>query len=255
MTSTVQDLSQRTAVITGAASGIGAASARVLAERGAKVALLSRRRDRIDGIARAINDSGGRAVAVQTDVNDKRSVARAVTGVGEAFGGVDAVVNVAGVMLPNPLEAGREDEWDQMLSTNLRGVLRVTHAFLPQLLAAADADNPSDLLNVSSIGARIPFPGYAVYGATKAAVSHLSRTLRTELGPRGVRVTNVEPGLTHSELADHVDNDALSGQLQGMFDELAALRSEDVAEVIGFALSRPRHVNLEQLVVVPTDQA
>jgi len=175
--------------------------------------------------------------------------------VAAAYGRADLVVNAAGVMLPNPIGDGREDEWTRMIDTNLTGALRVVRAFLPGLRAAAAAGRPADLVTVSSIGAHITFPQYAVYSATKAALTHLAASLRTELGPEAVRVTNVEPGLTDTELAGHVDNPELSAQLGAMFRAMPALSAGDVADLIAYVTSRPRHVNLRQVVVLPTPQA
>jgi NADP-dependent 3-hydroxy acid dehydrogenase YdfG len=174
----------------------------------------------------------------------------------EAYGPADLVVNAAGVMLPNPVDAGRTDEWQRMIDTNLSGALRVIDAFRADLLAAGTAGRPADLVNVSSIGAHLTFPGYAVYSATKAALTHLSASLRAEFGPRGVRVTNVEPGLTDTELGSHLDNPQLSQALDGMFQAFGqALTADDIADLIAYAVSRPPHVNLRQLVVLPTAQA
>ncbi|NUS08110.1 MAG: SDR family oxidoreductase [Nonomuraea sp.] len=250
-----ENLSGRIAVVTGAASGMGEATARLLAASGAKVALLARRADRLADLVAKITSDGGTALAVTVDVTDDASVAAAADLVRAELGRPDLVVNSAGVMLPNPIEDGRLDEWTRMLDTNVSGVLRVTRAFTADLLAAADAGRTADLVNISSIGAHVTFPNYAVYGATKAALTHLSASLRPEFGPRGVRVTNVEPGLTSTELADHVDNAELGEQLAGMFEAFTALSAEDVADLIGYTVSRPRHVNLRQVVALPTGQA
>ncbi|MHC3818465.1 SDR family oxidoreductase [Streptomyces sp. NBC_00341] len=248
-------LAGRTAVITGAASGMGAATARLLAAQGVRVALLARRAERLEELAGKITADGGRALAVVTDVTDQASVDAAAERVHAAFGRVDLVVNAAGVMLPNPVDEGRTDEWQRMLDTNVSGALRVIRAFTADLVAAAAEGRTADLVNISSIGAHVTFPNYAVYGATKAALTYLSASLRTELGPRDVRVTNIEPGLTDSELAGHVDNTELSGQLDGMFDALGGLSSDEIADLIAYTTSRARHINLRQLVVLPTRQA
>ncbi|WP_333764417.1 SDR family oxidoreductase [Streptomyces sp. IBSBF 2390] len=250
-----ENLSGRTAVVTGAASGIGEAVALQLAAQGARVALLARRADRLDAVAEKIRADGGRALAVTADVTDDASVAAARELVHETFGAVDLVVNNAGVMLPNPVGAGRLDEWQRMLDTNVTGVLRIIRAFTADLVAAATEGRTADLVNVSSIGAHVPFPDYAVYGATKAAVTYLSQSLRTEFGPRDVRVTNIEPGLTDTELKTHVDSAELAGQLDGMFDAIGGLAAAEVADVVAYVTSRPRHVNLRQIVVLPTRQA
>ncbi|GGW15391.1 oxidoreductase [Streptomyces capoamus] len=250
-----ENLSGRTAVVTGAASGIGEAVALHLAAQGARVALLARRADRLEALVEKIRAGGGEALAVAADVTDDASVDAARARVLEAFGTVDLVVNNAGVMLPNPIGAGRIEEWQRMLDTNVTGVLRVIRAFGANLVAAAGEGRTADLVNISSIGAHIPFPNYAVYGATKAAVTYLSQSLRTEFGPQDVRVTNIEPGLTESELKTHVDSTELSGQLDGMFEAIGALAAADVADVVAYVTSRPRHVNLRQIMVLPTRQA
>ncbi|WP_406450882.1 SDR family oxidoreductase [Streptomyces sp. NBC_00876] len=248
-------LAGRTAVVTGAASGMGDATARLLAAQGVRVALLARRAERLEKLAAKITADGGRALAVVTDVTDQASVDAAAERVHAEFGRVDLVVNAAGVMLPNPVDEGRTDEWQRMLDTNVAGALRIIRAFTADLVAAAAEGRTADLVNISSIGAHITFPNYAVYGATKAALTYLSASLRTELGPRDVRVTNIEPGLTDSELAGHVDNAELSGQLDGMFDALGGLSSDEIADLIAYTTSRARHINLRQLVVLPTRQA
>ncbi|MEU1467009.1 SDR family oxidoreductase [Streptomyces sp. NPDC005761] len=248
-------LAGRTAVITGAASGMGNATARLLAAQGVRVALLARRAGRLEELAARITADGGQALVVVTDVTDQASVDAAAERVHEEFGPVDLVVNAAGVMLPNPVDAGRADEWQRMLDTNVTGVLRIIRAFTADLVAAAAGGRTADLVNISSIGAHITFPNYAVYGATKAALTYLSASLRTELGPRDVRVTNIEPGLTDSELAGHVDNAELSGQLDGMFDALGGLSGDEIADLIAYTTSRARHINLRQVVVLPTRQA
>ncbi|MFI1914891.1 SDR family oxidoreductase [Nocardia sp. NPDC020380] len=250
-----ENLTGRTAVIAGAASGMGEATALLLARNGARVALLARRLDRLQTLAAKIEAEGGVALPVPVDVTDSESVQAAAAQVHAAFGTVDLLVNSAGVMLPNPITAGREDEWLRMLNTNVAGRLRLIRAFTGDLLAAADAGRTADLVNISSIGAHVPFPTYAVYGATQAAITQLSATLRTELGPRRVRVTNIEPGLTDTELGTHIDNAELSGQLDGMFGALEALTADDIADLIAFTTSRPARVNLRQAVILPTQQA
>ncbi len=251
---TYENLDGCTAVVTGAASGMGAAVATLLASSGARVALVSRRADRLAELAEKLTADGGRALAVPVDVTDAAAVAAAAATIRAELGRVDLVVNNAGVMLPNPITEGRADEWQRMVDTNLTGALRIAHAFVADLIAAAADGGPADLVNVSSIGANVVFPNYAVYGATKAALSHFSANLRAELGPADVRVTNLEPGLTDTELGSHLDNPELSAQLGGMFASIPALTSEDVADLVGYVTSRPRRVNLANVVLVPTRQ-
>jgi NADP-dependent 3-hydroxy acid dehydrogenase YdfG len=250
-----ENLSGRTAVVTGAASGIGEAIAVLLAAQGAKVALLARRQERLDAVVEKIRADGGQALAVVADVTDDGSVDAAVERIHAAYGAVDLVVNSAGVMLPNPVDDGRVDEWQRMIDTNVTGVLRMIRAFTADLVGTAAEGRTADLVNISSIGAHITFPNYAVYGATKAALTYLSQSLRGEFGPRDVRVTNVEPGLTQTELASHIDSDGLREQLGGMVDAVGTLSAEEVADVVAYVASRPRHVNLRQIMVLPTRQA
>ncbi|MFG2128503.1 SDR family oxidoreductase [Streptomyces sp. NPDC048751] len=250
-----ENLAGRTAVVTGAASGIGEAVAVLLAAQGARVALLARRGERLETVAGKIRADGGEALAVVADVTDDASVEAAVSAVHEAYGAVDLVVNNAGVMLPHPVTDGRLDEWQRMIDTNVTGVLRMIRAFTGDLVEAAGRGRTADLVNISSIGAHMTFPDYAVYGATKAALTHLSASLRAEFGPRDVRVTNIEPGLTQTELASHIGSAELRGQLDGMIEEIGTLASEEVADVVAYVASRPRHVNLRQIMVLPTRQA
>ncbi|MET7691975.1 SDR family oxidoreductase [Streptomyces sp. NPDC005483] len=250
-----ENLAGRTAVVTGAASGIGEAVAVLLAERGARVALLARCGERLEAAVGKIRAGGGQALAVVADVTDDASVAAAVESVHAVYGTVDLVVNNAGVMLPNPIVDARIDEWQRMIDTNVTGVLRVIGAFAQDLNEAAAQGRSADLVNVSSIGAHVTgFTNYAVYGATKAAVTHLSALLRSEFGPRGVRVTNIEPGLTESELATHIDNDGLREQIGGMVEAMGTLAAAELADVVAYVTSRPRHVNLRQVMVLPTAQ-
>lgn len=250
-----ENLTGRTAVVTGAASGIGEAVSVLLAEQGARVALLARRGQRLDELAAKITAGGGTALSVVADVTDDASVAAATERVHAAYGAVDLVVNNAGVMLGNPVEAGRLDEWQRMIDTNVTGVLRVVRAFTGDLVAAAAGGRTADLVNISSVGAHLAFPNYAVYGATKAAITHLSQCLRTEFGPRDVRVTNIEPGFVESELRLHTANDEIAAQVDGMVEAVGTLSAAELADVVAYAASRPRHVNLRQIMAMPTRQA
>lgn len=250
-----ENLAGRVAVVTGAASGIGEAIAVSLAAQGVKVALLARRAERLDAVAGKILADGGQALAVVADVTDDASVAAAVDRIHEVYGTVDLVVNNAGVLLMNSIEDARVDEWQRMIDTNVTGVLRVTGAFAKDLTEAAAQGRSADLVNVSSVAAHLTgFPGVAVYGATKAAVTHLSALLRGEFGPRDVRVTNIEPGVTETEIASHVEDDGLREQIGGLVEAFGALAARELADVVAYVTSRPRHVNLRQIMVLPTRQ-
>lgn len=245
------DLNNRIAVVTGAASGIGSEIALTLARSGAKVALLARRADRVQDLADKITAEGGQALAVAADITTDLSAA--VDAVGSAYGRVDLLVNNAGVMLANPFTEGRTDEWRRMIDTNLTGLLNVVRSFTGELVAAG-RDGAADLINISSIGAHLTFPNYAVYTATKAAVTHLSANLRTEFAPLGVRVTNVEPGLVATELGDHMDNPDVDAHLAAWREQVPPLNPAAIADVVGFITSRPQQVNLRQVMVMPTLQ-
>jgi NADP-dependent 3-hydroxy acid dehydrogenase YdfG len=250
-----ENLAGRTAVVTGAASGIGEATAVLLAAQGARVALIARRAERLEAIADKIRANGGQALAVVADITDDASVEAAAARVHDAYGTVDLVVNNAGVMLVNPVDDGRIDEWQRMIDTNLTGALRVIRAFTGDLVAAAADGRAADLVNISSVASHTPFPNYTVYGATKAAVSFLSQALRTELSPRDVRVTNIEPGMTQTEISTHISTDELREQVDGVLAAIGALAPEELADLVAYATSRPRHMNLRQIIVLPTRMA
>jgi len=248
---TYNELSNRTAVVTGAASGMGEATARLLIASGARVALIARRADVLTRLAAELGD---RALAVPTDLTDDASVAAAVSNIHQTFGRVDLVVSAAGVMLPNPISAKRVDEWSRMIDTNLAGTLRIVTAFGDDLIVAASEGATADLVTISSVAAHMPMKEYAVYNATKAALTHLTASLRQEFGPLDVRLTNLEPGLTRTELGNHIDNAEHSATLAGTFEVLPGLAPEDIADLIGYLTSRARHINLRQGVIVPTQQ-
>jgi NADP-dependent 3-hydroxy acid dehydrogenase YdfG len=248
-----QAFAGRVAIVTGAASGIGAAAARRFADAGARVALIARRADRLDALADDLGPK--RALAVPADVTNPTALDAAGALVADRLGPVDLVVANAGVMLPGPLEELRIGEWRRMIDVNLVGVLETVRVFLPALIEAAERRDLADLMLVSSLGARVTFPGYAVYGATKAAVSHLASAWRTELAPRGIRVTAIEPGLTHSELAGNVTHPAQARELSGMFDQIPALNADDIADVLAHTAALPAHASLPTVPILPSSQA
>ncbi|MEU4393365.1 SDR family oxidoreductase [Kribbella sp. NPDC023855] len=243
----------RIAVVTGAASGIGAAIATRLAADGAAVALLARRAHRLEKLAAQIVEAGGRALAVPTDITDPAAVERAAATVQQQLGDVDLLVNSAGLMKLQPFGEVPVTEWQQMVDVNLKGLLEVTHAFLPALKRSA-AERTTDLVNISSLAADRYMAGMTTYGATKAAVTYWSRSIRAELAPDGIRVTNVEPGMTGgTELADDFPAD-LRAMVDEMRASLSAVQPEELADVVAYIASRPRHVNLSQIVVQPSKE-
>ncbi|TCO17584.1 NADP-dependent 3-hydroxy acid dehydrogenase YdfG [Kribbella steppae] len=243
----------RIALVTGAASGIGAAIATRLAADGASVALLARRRDRLEKLAAQISESGGTALVVPADVTDPEEVAQAADLVQDRFGDLDLLVNNAGMMKVVPFGDGSAADWRRTVDVNLAGVLTVTHVFLPALKRSATT-RTTDLINVSSLAADRFMPGMAAYGASKAGVSYLTRALRQELASEGIRVTNVEPGMIDgTELADQFPE-----ELRTMVDELRtslpAVPPSEVAELIAYVVGRPREVNLPDLIIQPSKE-
>jgi NADP-dependent 3-hydroxy acid dehydrogenase YdfG len=251
MTTNNHTLTGRVAVVTGATSGIGAATARRLAAEGATVAVIGRREERLKELAVEI---GTAALPVVADVSDRESVNRAASVVRAEFGRVDLVVANAGVMLAAPFESADTIEWDRMVGTNISGLLYTDRAFADDLIAAAEEGRPADLVHVGSIGGHQVFPTYAVYAATKAAVAHLTRNLRAELGPRGVRVKNVEPGLVSTELGDHMSDADAKEFLARWREELTPLPATDIADAIAYAVAAPPRMNVAELIILPTRQ-
>jgi NADP-dependent 3-hydroxy acid dehydrogenase YdfG len=245
-------LTGRTAVVTGATSGIGAATARRLAADGAAVAIVGRRADRLRDLADELGADG--VIPVAADVSDPASVTAAAEAIHRDLGRVDLVVANAGVMLAAPFESADVSEWDRMLDTNVRGLLRTGRAFAADLLAVAAEGRPADLVHVGSIGGHQTFADYGVYCATKAAVAHLTRNLRTELGPKGVRVKNVEPGLVGTELGEDMSAAGQRERLTEWREGIGALVPSDIADAIAFAVSVPAGVNVAELIVLPTKQ-
>lgn len=247
-------LEGRTAVVTGASSGLGEAAAELLAARGAKVAVLARRDDRLDDLVERIAKDGGTALALPLDVTEAASVEAVADRVAAEFGPADLVFNNAGVMLPAPITERRTEQWGRMIDLNITGLMNVIGAFTPQLVASADERGVADLVNTSSIGASGVFPSFAVYCGTKAYVTHLSDNLRADLGPRGVRVSAIEPGMVGTELRSHVTDPGANEWLDGAFASMEVLEPSDVAEAVAFLAAQPPRVNFSRVTVLPTAQ-
>lgn len=248
-------LSSRVAVVTGASSGIGEASAEHLAQLGARVVVLARRADRLEQLVARIGKNGGQALALAVDVTDAAAVRAAADRVAGEFGGADLLFNNAGVMLPAPLEELATDQWQHQIDLNITGLMNVIGAFTPQLVKAAEERGVADLINTSSIAAQNIFPNFAVYSATKAYVTHLSRHLRAELGAKKVRVSAIEPGIVATELQSHVTDDGALAWLEGSKETIEWLTPEDIAQTVAFVASLPPRANLQQVTIMPTAQA
>jgi NADP-dependent 3-hydroxy acid dehydrogenase YdfG len=247
-------LDGRVAVVTGASSGIGEATAEVFATLGAKVALLARRTDRLDALAARIHEKGGMALAVPTDVTDRAQVLAAADRISAELGEVDLVFANAGVQLVSSISDLRSEDWDAQIDLNIKGVMNTVQAFLPGLEAAAAAGRTADLVTTSSIAATRILEKFQVYSGTKAYLSHLTRLLRTELGRQNIRVSTVEPGMVDTELPDHVTDPDASGLMADLIEQIDVLQSEDVAETVAFLAALPKHVNLTEITILPTQQ-
>ena len=252
----MQALHGRVAVVTGATSGIGVATARRLVADGAAVALLGRRKDRLDSLVAELRDQPGdaRVLAVPVDIADADAFAAAATTIRSELGRIDLVVANAGVMLGAAFEKADTREWERMIDTNVLGLLRTGRAFIDDLIAAAAAGGRADLVHVGSVASQAVFPDYGVYCATKAAVAHLTRNLRREFGARNVRVKNVEPGFVATELGADMLDAGNRAQLEVWRTGIVILQPQDIADAIAYAVAAPAHVNIAELVVVPTQQ-
>ncbi|MFI1655136.1 SDR family oxidoreductase [Streptomyces sp. NPDC020472] len=248
-------LAGRVAVVTGASSGIGEASAEQLASLGARVVVLARRADRLADLVARVEKNGGSAVAITADVTDAAALRDAADRVEAEFGGADLLLNNAGVMLPAPIEELATDQWKHQIDLNITGLMNSIGAFTPQLVGAAAERGVADLINTSSIAAQNIFPNFAVYSGTKAYVTHLSRHLRAELGAKNVRVSAIEPGIVGTELQSHVTDQGARDWLAGSRESMEWLTAQDVAETVGFIAALPPRVNLQQVTIMPTGQA
>jgi NADP-dependent 3-hydroxy acid dehydrogenase YdfG len=234
----------RVAVITGASSGIGEATARALAADGYRLALLARRADRIQALA---DDLGDSAIAVDADVTDRDSIVAAAERVQRELGGADVLVNNAGVMLVAPFSSEQIKEIRQMVEVNLLGAMTATEVFLDQL-----RDGGGDLVNISSVAGRTARAGNSVYNATKWGLNGWSEALRQELQP-DIRVMVIEPGAVATELTDHITHAESKQGIEQFYSEVA-ITAQDIAEVIAFAVTRPRRMTLNEILIRPTAQ-
>jgi NADP-dependent 3-hydroxy acid dehydrogenase YdfG len=241
-----EDSAGRVAVITGASSGIGDATARGLTADGYRVALLARRLERIQTLAGELGDG---AIAIEADVTKRGSILAASQRVQAELGRLDVLINNAGVMLLGPFSAELSGDYRRMIETNLLGAITTTEVFLDQLIAGGGGD----LVNLSSVAGRTARAGNAVYAATKWGVNGWSESLRQQLQP-DVRVIVIEPGAVATELTDHITHTETKAAAEQMYEQ-TSIAAQDIAEIIAFAVSRPRGVSLNEILVRPTGQA
>jgi len=242
------------ALVTGASSGIGEATARALATQGAKVAVAARRLERLERLAADIGGHGHTALAIRSDITDQAQAIAAVDRTVDELGRLDILVNNAGQMLLGPIENAPTEEWDRMIDLNLRGLINTTHAALPHLLSAADDERGcADLVNISSVAGRLARAGSGVYNLTKHGVGAFSESFRQEFAARKVRSTLIEPGAVETELTDHV-RDGVREQVRQRFTDIRILEAADVADAIAYAVTRPWYVSLNEILIRPTEQ-
>ncbi|WP_165251307.1 SDR family oxidoreductase [Paludisphaera soli] len=242
-----EKVEEKVVVVTGASSGIGEAVARTLAKEGARVVLAARRVDRLEKIVAEIREAGGQALAHAVDVTKPEDFQALVDATVAHFGGVDVLVNNAGVMPLSPLAAGKVDEWRQMVSVNVMGVLHGISAVYPRFRE----QGRGHLVNVSSVAGHVVFPGATVYCATKFAVRAISEGFRQESGPN-IRSTIICPGAVESELASHITDAGLRETIRSF--ESIAIPAESIAQAVLYAIRQPATVDVNEIIVRPTAQ-
>jgi NADP-dependent 3-hydroxy acid dehydrogenase YdfG len=253
-----QQLTGTTAVVTGASSGIGTATARELASLGATVAVVARRQDRLDALVADIERAGGAALAVVADISDRGQAQAAVQRIVDRTGRLDVLVNNAGLMLLGPVVGADVDEWERMIAINQKGLLYMTDAALPHLLSAAQDElrGVADIVNISSIAGRQAWANFAAYNMTKFGVNGFSEALRQEVTKKQVRVGVLEPGAVATELVSH-NNDQVRADLAASDAENipVPLQPEDIAESIAYMVTRHPRSSVAELWAMPTSQA
>ncbi len=243
------DLSGRVVAVTGASSGIGEATALACAQAGAAVSLAARRTERIEELARRIEQGGGRALAITADVGDEEQARAFVERTAAELGRLDVLVNNAGVMLLGPVAGAPTEEWRRMVHVNVFGVLYCTHAALPVM----KEQGSGHIVTVSSVAGRFARPGSAVYNLTKFGVGAFSEALRQEVALEGIRVTLIEPGFVATELQGH-NRPEIQEAIRNIVNNEDPLRPEDIADGILYAIGSPAKVAVNEILIRPAGQ-
>jgi NADP-dependent 3-hydroxy acid dehydrogenase YdfG len=243
-------LSEKVAIITGASSGIGEATALALAAQGAQVVVVARRGDRLEKVAQQISETGGKALQIIADVTDEVQVRQMVDKAQAELGRVDILVNNAGVMLLGPIDGADTEDWRRMVNLNVLGLMYATHAVLPLMKAQGEGH----IINISSVAGRTASANVGVYNATKWGVGAFSEALRQEVHKDKIRVTVIEPGIVATELGEHITNTEVKERLQARVAAMTPLESEDIAAAIVYAVTQPPRVNVNEILIRPTDQ-
>jgi NADP-dependent 3-hydroxy acid dehydrogenase YdfG len=245
-----QQLLGKVAIVTGATSGIGKATALALAQEGVKVAVTGRRVERLEELVEVIGDTGGRALAIRNDITDRAAVHEMVALVRKEWGQIDILINNSGVMLLGPALRADPTDWQRMVDTNLYGVLWATHAVLPHMVERQQGH----IVQISSVAGRTTRPTGAVYNATKWGVNAFTDALRQEICHHNIRTTLIEPGIVATELREHITHDETRERTEAWADSIRQLQSEDIAKAVVYAVSQPEHVAINEILVRPTDQ-
>ncbi|MDT0690090.1 SDR family oxidoreductase [Salegentibacter sp. F188] len=246
------NLEGKTIIITGASSGIGEATAKKLSQEGANVVLTARREDRLKSLKDDIEKNGGKALVISGDVTSKEDFKKIVSATLEEFGSIFGIINNAGLMPLSYVKNLHTDEWDKMIDVNIKGVTNGVAAVLPTMME----QKSGHIINISSSAGRKYYPGGAVYCATKAAVKMFTEGLRSELAPNfGINVTSIDPGFVSTELTDTITDDEIKKDMEPMFKELTPLQAQDIADAIYYSLSQPKRTNINNVYIMPTDQA
>ena len=243
-------LEGKAALVTGASSGIGEATALALAAEGASVAVSGRRTECLEALARRITEAGGKAQAITADVSSEDQAREMVLAANAAFGKLDILVNNAGVMLLGPIGNADTEDWRRMMETNVMGLMYATHAALPLMRAQSSGH----IVNISSVAGRTARAGAGVYNASKWGVGAFSEALRQEVYKDKIRVTIIEPGAVATELTHHITNADAKQQIEGFIQGMTPLESEDIAAAILYAVTQPPRVNVNEILIRPTDQ-
>ena len=238
------------ALVTGASSGIGEATAIALAQEGARVAVLARRSDRLDQVVKRIKGAGSETIPLVADVTNEVQLREAMRRAKETFGRIDILVNNAGVMLLHQIEGVDTGEWRQMLDVNLLAVMLACHEVLPIMRAQGGGD----IVNISSVAGRQVKAGYSGYNASKWAVGAFSESLRQEVTRQHIRVTVIEPGMVATELRQHITDPDVRKAQQDAERSITPLRGEDIAATIIFAVTQPEQVSISEILIRPTEQ-
>ena len=246
----VSKLEGKVAIITGASSGIGEATAIALAAEGAKVVIAARRVERLEAVAKQIIDHRGQALSIVSDITDEAQAKNVIQKAYAEFGHIDILVNNAGISFPGRIENADPSNWRKMIDINVLALMYTTHIALPIF----KAQKSGHIVNISSVAGRIARAGMAGYNVTKWGVNAFSEALRQEVYQDNIRVTIIEPGLVETEIDQHITDVVAKQEIEARRKAITPLQSEDIAAAIVYAVTQPQHVNVNEILIRPTQQ-